>query len=71
MKLIIKLNMNSDAFVTNDRPNTEAARILRVVAGMMDRNNALEPGNDLALFDGDGNEVGFLTVAEDDKVWSV
>lgn len=71
MKMIIKLNMGNAAFMENDFPNDEAARILREMAAKLERNPPLSEGNDCALFDSNGHEVGFMTVSEDDKVWNV
>jgi len=58
MQLILTMDMDNAAF--ENAPATEAARILRKLAGQIER--AEDDGGDFALMDGNGLKVGTASI---------
>lgn len=63
MDVTIKINCDNAAFEDNENgASGEVARILRQLANKIDGHPHFSPGHDQALYDANGNEVGYLTV---------
>lgn len=62
MKVEIKIVCDNAAFVDNDEPSVEVARILHELANRIEHHPHFSPGHDQALHDINGNEVGYLVV---------
>ena len=65
MKLFLKLDMTSDAFVESYAHSIEAARILRELAKRIEGHPHFSEGHEQCLLDANGNEVGFAGVYDD------
>jgi len=69
VKIIILISANNDAF--QEDASGETARILRELASRIERHPHFSEGHDQALYDDNGNEVGFCTVAADSQKWEL
>lgn len=63
MKVTIEINCDNAAF--EDDPSLEVARILKDVCKKIDGHPNFSDGFSTALFDINGNEVGYLSVKEE------
>ena len=67
MKATIEVNLDNDVFQLGG--GLELARILRVLAGDIEYNNACNLGSYIAMIDVNGNKVGeFEIVKDEDEV---
>ena len=67
MKATIEVNLDNDVFQLGG--GLELARILRVLAGDIEYNNACNLGSYIAIIDVNGNKVGeFEIVKDEDEV---
>ncbi|MDP2661320.1 MAG: hypothetical protein Q8R28_11395 [Dehalococcoidia bacterium] len=67
MRLNIFIDTDNAAFMDQDDPGTEAARILRALADRLQGNHWISPGYSQALHDINGNEVGNAWVTADHR----
>ena len=64
--MVVHIEIGTGNAAFEDEPSVEVVRILRELCGRLKGHPHFSPGHDQPLRDANGNEVGFLTIREND-----